>query len=973
MSEKTRGFNYGELIGAYNLLHPVIKEAIREKGFIKPTEPQELAIPKILEGKNVLIIAPTGSGKTEAAVLPVLSMFRWGMDRGEYLDKGIYILYITPLRALNRDLLDRLMWWGERVGIKVGVRHGDTEQSDRARQSRDPPHMLITTPETLQAILAGKRLREHLKKVRWIIIDEVHELAEDKRGTQLALTLERIKWLIGRKPQIIGLSATVGSPEEVAKFLVGVDGECEIVQSSIIREMRLDVIHPIPTKEDEEAAKNAYLYPDAMARLRVIRELINKNGSTIIFVNTRSMAELLMYRFSMAGQDSVGIHHSSLSKTSRITTERAFKEGRLKAVIATSSLELGIDIGHVDFVIQYLSPHQVVRLVQRIGRSGHRLDKVPRGLVITEDLNDTLEAIAIVNRARAGLLERTQIPEKPYDVLVHQIVSLLMIKSRWSVDELYDIIRGAYPYRNLTLEELKGVLRFMSDILSPRLAYYIEEEGTVLKPSGVRARREMYRYFFDQMSMIPDEKHYLVINQTNEEPIGVLDEAFIAEYGEPGVKFVFRGGVWVLQKIVGDTVYVIPAKDVVGAIPSWVGEELPVPFEVAQDVGLIKAEAAGLIRKVGPEATVNILTTKLGVSSDTVKYVVDRVMEHMESGVPIPTDRVVLLERVGDLIVMHTHGGTLVNRTIARLLGDLLTERLGYPVGVQQDAYAIIIQLPRPGIDTSLVLQTIMDLASMDDKSLIDLAIRAIARTGIFKRKFVHVARRFNVIKKDRELSDVTISNLIELYKGSPVFTETLKEALTRDFDLDNAYLFLKSLLTGEREIKVVEGREFSPMSKEIVDKISHRLEIMAPEKIDKLVRESLKARLLNESSTLVCLKCGWVGMFRNKDIPDKPTCPVCGSTRLGRTGLDEERIKQVLSRVSEGRARAEDEEIMRRLNETAELVEKYGKLAILALSSRVRLDEIKEFIPRIHDLDKLVIIIHELERRELKRRFMED
>ncbi|MFB6470834.1 MAG: DEAD/DEAH box helicase, partial [Vulcanisaeta sp. AZ3] len=206
----------GDLDDVYRLLHPIIQSSLVERGFLKATEPQKLAIPRILNGRNVLIIAPTGSGKTEAAVLPVLSMLRWGLDRGEFVDKGIYILYITPLRALNRDLLDRLVWWGERVGIKVGVRHGDTDQSDRVRQSKDPPHMLITTPETLQAILSGKRLREHLSRLRWIIIDEIHELAEDKRGTQLALTLERIKWLIGREPQIIGLSATVGSPEDVA-------------------------------------------------------------------------------------------------------------------------------------------------------------------------------------------------------------------------------------------------------------------------------------------------------------------------------------------------------------------------------------------------------------------------------------------------------------------------------------------------------------------------------------------------------------------------------------------------------------------------------------------------------------------------------------------------------------------------------------------------------------------------------------
>ncbi|WP_428765026.1 DEAD/DEAH box helicase [Vulcanisaeta sp.] len=961
-----------ELDDVYKLLHPIIQSALVERGFLRATEPQKSAIPRILNGRNVLIIAPTGSGKTEAAVLPVLSMFRWGMDKGEFIDKGIYILYVTPLRALNRDLLDRLVWWGEKIGVKVGVRHGDTDQSDRVKQSRDPPQMLITTPETLQAILAGKRLREHLTKLKWIIVDEIHEFAEDKRGTQLALTLERIKWLIGRKPQIIGLSATVGSPEEVAKFLVGNDDECDIIQSSIVREMQLDVVRPETTSEDEEVAKNVYLYPDAIARLRLIRDLVSKNGATIVFVNTRSMAELLMYRFAMLGYDSVGIHHSSLSKVSRITTERAFKDGKLKAVIATSSLELGIDIGRVDFVIQYLSPHQVVRLVQRIGRSGHRLDKVPRGVVITEDLNDTLEAVAIINRAKSGLLEATQIPDKPYDVLVHQIVSLLMIKNRWSIDELYDLISRAYPYRKLSVEELKGVLRFMSEVLNPRLAYFIEDEGVVLKPSGFRARREMYRYFFSQMSMIPDEKHYLVINQANEEPIGVLDEAFVAEYGEPGVKFVFRGGVWVLQKIVGETIYVAPAKDTVGAIPSWVGEEIPVPFEVAQDVGSIKEKISNYITKVGPEATSEVFATKLGISRDTIKYVIDRVMEHLESGVPMPSHRLILLERVGDLIILYTHGGTLVNRTIARILGEVLTERLGYPVGVQQDAYAVILQLPRPGIDTTLIVHTIMDVANMDDKVFIDYAMRAITRTGIFKRKFVHVARRFNVIRKDRELSDLAITNLVELYRGSPVFTETLKEVLTRDFDLDNTYLFLKSLANGERKLITMERSEFSPMSREIVDKISHRLEVMAPERLDKLVRESVKARLLNESMTLVCLNCGWVGSVRNKDLPEKPKCPRCGSERLGALKIDEEKIRQIVERWREGRAKSDDNELIQYIGKTAELVSKHGKLAVLALSSRVRIDDIEEFLPKINDVDKLVLVIHELEKRELRRRFME-
>ncbi len=957
----------------FRLLHPVLQKALVERGFLKATEPQKQAIPRILEGRNVLIIAPTGSGKTEAAVLPVLSMLKWGIERGDYSERGIYVLYITPLRALNRDLLDRLTWWCEKAGVKIDVRHGDTDVSDRVRQSRDPPHVLITTPEMLQAILTGRRLREHLKKLRWVIVDEVHELAEDKRGSQLALTLERIKWLINRRPQIIGLSATVGSPEEVAKFLVGIDAPCDIVQVSITREMRLDVIHPRPSEEDRELAEKLQLHPDVVARLRAIRDLIERHGSTIIFVNTRSMAELLMYRFTMLGMDSIGIHHSSLSKASRIATERAFKKGMLKAIIATSSLELGIDIGHVNFVIQYISPHQVTRLVQRVGRSGHRLDKVPEGVIITEDLNDTLEAIALVQRARMGILEPTKIPEKPYDVLFNQIAAMLIVRNRISLKELYEIFHRAYPYRTLTMEELRWIAKFMSDVLTPRIAYYVEEDDVLLKPASERGRRELYRYFFDNLSMIPEERQYLVVNQANNEPIGFLDEAFIAEYGEPGVKFVFRGGVWVLTKIEGDVVYVMPARDVIGAIPSWIGEEIPVPYEVAQDVGRLKREIAEELKHAEVEEVARKFSARLEISYDTVKYAVERIAEHIQCGMPVPSDRRVLIERVGDLIVIHTHCGTLANRTLARAFAEYLSSKLGLPVGTQQDAYAVIIQLPRGEIPTSIVLNAILELASMNEEEFAQIVIRAITKSGLFKRKFVHIARRFNVVKKDKGISEVSLSTLIDLYRDTPVYAETLKELLTRDFDLDTAYVFLKSILNGERELVVVERDEFSPMSREIVDRVSRRLELIAPERKDRLILESLKARLLNDSSTLVCLSCGWISVIRNKDLPEDIKCPICGNRRIGVLKVEEEKARQLTEKARKGKARAEEEPLVKRLLESAELVSHYGRKAVLALSSRIsNFDRIREILEKAEGLDELVELIHEAEKEELRSRFLE-
>ncbi|MCS7131300.1 MAG: DEAD/DEAH box helicase, partial [Hadesarchaea archaeon] len=287
--------------------------AAKEFSLREPTKPQELAIPKILEGKHVLLIAPTGTGKTEAALLPIFSMCL-----SQQQPPGIKILYIAPLRALNRDMLTRLTRWAEILGLSIAVRHGDTAVREREMQARRPPDMLITTPETLQAIIPGKRMKEHLKTVRWVIVDEVHELAEDKRGVQLSIGLERLVELAGEF-QRVGLSATIGSPRKVAKFLAGSSRDVEIVDASGIKEMRILVECPTPTKSDIELSERLFTGPAMAARLRHLRELMDKHGSTLIFVNTREMAEILGSRLKLLDPSfSVEVHHGSLSKEVRI-------------------------------------------------------------------------------------------------------------------------------------------------------------------------------------------------------------------------------------------------------------------------------------------------------------------------------------------------------------------------------------------------------------------------------------------------------------------------------------------------------------------------------------------------------------------------------------------------------------------------------------------------------------------------------
>ncbi len=356
---------------------------------------QELAIPKVLSGRNTLIVAPTGAGKTEAAVVPVFSKILDIKERKKV--KGILAIYITPLRALNRDMLDRLYWWCDNLDISVAIRHGDTKQSERARQSKKPPEFLITTPETLQALFLGKRLREHLKSVKFVIIDELHELLDDKRGVQLSLGLERLVNFAGEF-QRIALSATIGDLDLAGKFIFGYR-DFEIAYWYGVKRYDIQVFYPRITKEDLELSKKLGWSPKIIWSLRKIKEILDKHRSVLIFVNTREMAELLVSRFKKWIPDyPIEIHHSSLSREVRERNERLFKEGKLKAIIATSSLELGIDIGHVDAVIQYMSPRQVIRAVQRFGRAGHKLEEVSKGYIITMDPDDYAESLVIKKR-----------------------------------------------------------------------------------------------------------------------------------------------------------------------------------------------------------------------------------------------------------------------------------------------------------------------------------------------------------------------------------------------------------------------------------------------------------------------------------------------------------------------------------------------------------------------------------------------
>lgn len=944
---------------AFEMLAKPIRDALRERGFESPTDPQLKAIPEIIAGRNVLLISPTASGKTEAAVLPVLSMYM--TNRGE--DRGIKILYITPLRALNRDMLERFEWWASKLDFKIAVRHGDTEVKERATQAKNPPDMLILTPETLQAILTGRIMKQHLRSVKYVIIDEVHELAEDKRGSQLTIALERLRWAAMHDFQMIGLSATIGTPDQVAKFLVGTGREFTIVHVPVGRQVRIEVICPEPEASDLDLSSQLYTHPEVAARLRIIRDLIENHRSVLLFTNTRAVAEILASRMKVWDIDyPISIHHGSLARPSRISAERGLKDGQLKGLVATSSLELGIDVGNVDFVIQYMSPRQVSRLIQRIGRSGHRIGRLADGMIIAMDSDDTLESMVIARRALEETLEPVHVPEKPLDVLAHQLVGLLIQKGRWYVNEILEIVTKAYPYRNLTEHDIATVLTYMHSRF-PRLAWYSEEDTLALRPRNLKA---LYAYYFGKLSMIPDERQYLIIDQSNDEAVGVLDEAFVAEYGEPGRKFIVRGTPWRMESIRADKIYAKPIRDPTGSIPSWIGEEIPVPFEVAQEVGAIRRKVETALRSgVTEAALLDELAHLYPASTQTIQRSLSETFDQVKQGLILPTDKRIVLEDWEEYVIVNSHFGLLVNRTLARLIGHVLSEEIGSTIGVQQDAYRIIIQTT--GVADAVKVSHV--LHQLSEMELDDMVREASKKSGMFKRRLVHVAKRFGAITRYADFRSVKLRQVIKSLEGTVIMEEAFKETLEKDLDLPNTKLVLKQL---GREIEIAftpSATNPSPIARIGIERISRKTDLIPPEKMRRILVESTKARILNESRLLACPSClNYARIVRIKDMPENFECPICKKT-LGVCAETPDSMEKIRKKHSLSES---DKRTIDALKASSLLIKKNGKIVAYILAGRrMSVTDTRAVLRRSRRIsDRLFEQIMEQEKKALRRRF---
>lgn len=903
---------------AFSRLTEPIRSAMEESGIKMPTDIQKAALDPILKGRNVLIVAPTGTGKTEAALLPIFSQLLSTPNR-----KGISVLYVTPLRALNRDLMKRLTFWSTKLSLTCDVRHGDTPRTQRERQTRRPPTILVTTPETLQAILPARRMRQHLKNVQWVVVDEVHELAQDKRGAQLTVGLERLREITAKDFQRIGISATVGEPNKIGSFLVGSDRQIELATVQAPKTTQFRVEFPFPSEEDHDLAQTLFTTPEAAARINRMRELADNHTSTLIFVNSRQNAEMLGLRLGMLDK-ATAVHHGSLSREERVRIENEFKERKLKAIVCTSTLELGIDIGTVDLVLQYLSPRQVSTLIQRVGRSGHKVEATPKGTIISAHSDDLLESVATIGRAQQGKLEALRVHENALDVLAHQVAGLVMDRETLSADQAFSILRRAYPYRSLSQEAYRQVIDYLAG-----LRLLKKDKGTLSKSNRTRL------YYYENLSMIPDEKRYPIIDVTTQRNVGVLGEEFMTLRARVGLHFICRGRVWEIMKISEDgRVYVLPIEDPTAAIPGWDGEILPVPFEIAQEVGQLRHQIADDLTRHDPETVIDQLAEKHEIERYGARRAVEELNELIRNGVPVPDNNRILIEVFDRYMIVHACFGEAINRTLSYIFESILSEKRILR-NVWADGYRILIELAIEieADKTEGFVSSILRISPQEAEAAFKRYVET-RRPFTYYMKFI--AERFGAIPRGIILGEEgRLQDLATRFRTTPIYEETIREALQEKVDIKTTSLIFSKIAHGEIDLRVKVMQENpTPLAYHILNKFSEIPEMAAPESIKKQNIERMKAALQSEYAQLMCMACGKEQpQLRVQALNDQPKCANCGSGLLA--VLNKHRIASlsVTKKWSKDQPLTEEEQkILTRTRRTADLVLSYGKRGVMAL-----------------------------------------
>lgn len=860
------------------------------------TEIQKISMPIIESGSNCLIVAPTGAGKTEAAVLPLLNSLM-GKE-----STPIKILYITPLRALNRDMLRRLEELCSYAKVTVGVRHGDTTQKERSRQARLAPLLLITTPETLQSILPTKYMGTYLKNLSVVIVDELHELYHNKRGAQLSLALERLEEL-SPNFQRIGISATIGDPETARNFLCNERG-CKVALVDSTKEMRLSAEAPMRPKKDLSSFEEKFgLDNQALARLERISELVSASDSSIIFANTRQIVESLgsklLHLNSINPFGGIGVHHGSLDRAERIKIEDGFREGKIKSIIATSSLELGIDIGSIDLVIQYGSPRQALRLTQRVGRSGHTHKGIAKGVVIATNPVDLLETFAIFKLVKSSSFETFKPQFNSLDVLTNQICGIALDKSKIELNDLHKIIKRSFIYKNLELSALARLVEFMFKL---RLIGF---DGKFVT-SGGRTRM----YYYDHLSVIPDSKRFVVKNAMENRIISTLDEKFVANSVDEDSVFITKGLPWRVLSIDKNVISVEPSTNLEAAVPDWTGEDIPVSHKTVTGV-------FSLLNRLADHAGGEL-------NADTFKSV--KNFQEKQRASFIPSGETLFIERLEDYCMIYTGLGTQANEGLSRLLAHVISLRLGRSVNVKSSPYMILLEVRR-NFDVVEILKKIHH----DD---VETTLKsALAETELFRYRFITTAKLFGVIERDAAVSRSFAKRIIKVMGSTPIHDETTRELMENYFDLDTIRDFFDRIHKNSTKIKIIESDLPSILTKTILNSAYYTKELITPLTPNSELVESFSKFILSKVAKLLCTYCGFTFSRKLSEIKavDRISCPNCKSPMI--TFYDDEYDNVIKKRIGLKKLTNNEKIILRELLRYSSLIESYGPKAAIALS----------------------------------------
>jgi ATP-dependent Lhr-like helicase len=777
------------------------------RSFPEPTAAQRKGWPPITAGKHSLILAPTGSGKTLAAFLGAIDGFV--RDPAE---RGTRVVYVSPLKALNHDIEKNLRAPLAGIAlprpISVSVRSGDTPQRERTAMRRTPPDILITTPESLYLILTSAA-REMLASAETVIVDEIHAVASSKRGTHLALSLERLEHLAGRPVKRVGLSATQRPLEEIARFLGGRDREVEIVDAGGPKELDLQVI--VPVEDMRELGGSAEIdgeprqsiWPALYPRLL---ELVQAHRSTLVFVNNRRSAERVAHRLNeLAEADIARAHHGSIAREQRLEIEDMLKSGRLPALVATSSLELGIDMGAIDLVVQVESPKSVAAGLQRVGRAGHQVDTPSLGRFMPKYRGDLLETAVVVERMRRGEIEHTRVPRQPLDVLAQQLVAAAALDD-WDVSDLYDLVTRAHPYRDLSRAQFEGVL----DMLAGR---YPSDEFAELRPrvvwdrtaGVVRGRPDARRLAVTSGGTIPDRGLFGVFLADSGARVGELDEEMVYE-ARQGEVFQLGASSWRIEQITRDRVLVSPAPGVPGRMPFWKGDAVGRPYELGCAVG----EAARTRRfsdDLDERAAANLHA-----------YLDDQA----QATGAVPSDRTIVVERFRDEIgdwrvcILSPFGGR-----VHAPWALALEQRLGAALGIEVEAMWADDGIAFRLADSDTVPP--LDLIAIPPDELDDLLLGRIAQSPLFASRFRENAARALLIPRRRpgtrtplwqqRLKAHDLQQVAIKYGSFPVLLETYREVLSDVFEVPALKTLLEAIGRGQVRLLEVESAQPSPFA----------------------------------------------------------------------------------------------------------------------------------------------------------------